>query len=94
MPLKIQPKSSLPMILILLALIFGFVFYFQVIKPGQVNKYEITPDIQREILRLRIFKNLQLNFSLFEMPEFRSLRIFGEVPVKTAPGGKADLFSQ
>ena len=91
---KIQPKSSLPMILVLLALIAGFVFYFQIIRPGQVNQYGIPPDVQREVLKFRVFKNLQLDFSVFERADFKSLRVFGEVPVKPAPGGKQDLFSQ
>jgi len=82
------------MLLILLALIFGFVFYFQIIKPGQVNQYEIPVDIQKELIRFRAFKDLRLDFSLFESAEFKSLRIFGEVPVKPLPGGKQDLFSQ
>lgn len=86
--------SSLPMILVLLALIAGFIFYFQIIRPGQVNQYEILPDVQKELSRLRIFKGLQLDFSIFDRADFKSLRIFGEVPVKTAPGGKTDLFSQ
>lgn len=92
--MNIQTKSFLPIILILLALIFGFVFYFQVIKPGQVNQYEIPAVIQGELIRFRAFKDLQLNFLLFERTEFKSLRIFGEVPVKPVPGGKTDLFSQ
>lgn len=92
--IKIQSKSSLPMLLILLALIAGFIFYFQIIKPGEVNTYEILPDIQREVLKFRTFKNLELNFSVLERADFKSLRIFGEVPVKPSPGGKQDLFSQ
>lgn len=82
------------MILVLLALIAGFIFYFQIIRPGQVNQYEISPDSQREILRFRAFKNLQLDFSIFERADFKSLMVFGEVPVRPAPGGKQDLFSQ
>ncbi len=80
------------MVLILLALVFGFVFYFQILKPGQVNEYEIAPSIRSSILELKNYKTLQFNFSLFDLPEFKSLRIFGEAPVKTAPSGKQDLF--
>lgn len=89
---SITGGSSLPMILVLLALVFGFVFYFQVLKPSQVNEYEIAPSIHSEILELRTYKTFQLNFSLFDLPEFKSLRIFGEAPVKPAPSGKQDLF--
>lgn len=86
--------SSLPMILVLLALIAGFTFYFQIIRPGQVNEREILPDVQKELSKLRAFKGLQLDFSIFDRADFKNLRIFGEVPVKTSPGGKTDLFSQ
>lgn len=86
--------GSLPMILVLLALIAGFVFYFQIIRPGQVNEREILPDVQKEFSKLRAFQGLKLDFSIFDRADFKSLRIFGEVPVKTSPGGKADLFSQ
>lgn len=82
------------MILILLALIAGFLFYFQIIRPGEINEYEIPSNVQREVLIFRAFKDLQLNFSFFERPDFKNLRIFGEVPVKPAAGGKTDLFSQ
>lgn len=82
------------MILILLALLGGFVFYFSVIKPGQVNEYEIASSVQAELARFRSFKSLQLDFSIFERLDFRNLRIFGEVPVRPVPGGKTDLFSQ
>lgn len=87
-------SSSLPMILVLLALIAGFILYFQIIRPGQVNEYEILPDVQKELLKLRTFKGFQLDFSIFDRADFKSLRTFGEAPVKTSPGGKTDLFSQ
>ena len=82
------------MILLLLSLIAGLVFYFQIIRPGQVNEYEILPDVQREVLKFRTFKDMQLDFSVFERADFKNLRIFGEVPVRPVPGGKQDLFSQ
>ncbi len=90
---KIQGGSSLPMLLIFLALLFGFIFYFSVIKSGQVNKYEISTEVQTEMVKLRSFKNVMLNFSIFDRVEFRNLRIFGEVPVLPVPGGKTDLFA-
>mgnify|MGYP001616270766 CR=1 FL=1 len=91
--IKTQGGSSLPMILVLLALVAGFVFYFQAIKPGQVNEYELLPAIQAEMAKFRKFGTLQLDFSIFDRTDFKGLRIFGESPVKPAPGGKADLFS-
>ena len=92
--IKTESGSSLPIILVLLALAAGFVFYFQIIKPGQVNEYELLPSVQGEISKFRSFRSLELNFSVFDRADFRNLRIFGESPVKTAPGGKSNLFSQ
>lgn len=92
--LKMQGGSSLPIVLIAFAVLAGLIFYFSIIKPGQVNEYEIVPSIQAELAKFREFKNLQLDFSVFERLDFRNLRIFGETPVRPAPGGKTDLFSQ
>ena len=91
---KTQDGSSLPMILIILALFGGLIFYFSVVRPGQVNEYEIASSIQTELARFREFKNLRLDFSVFDRLDFRNLRIFGESPVRPVPGGKTDLFSQ
>ena len=79
---KMQSKSSLPMILVLLVLIAGFVFYFQIIRPGQVNEYEILPDVQREVIKFRTFKAMQLDFSVFERADFKNLRISLRVLIK------------
>lgn len=84
----------MPMVLITLALLGGLTFYFSVIKPSQINEYEIASSIQAELARFRAFQNLRLDFSVFERLDFRNLRIFGEVPVKPVPAGKTDLFSQ
>ena len=91
--LKTQGGSSLPIILIILAIFGGLIFYFSVIKPGQVNEYEISSSIQTELTRFRGFNSLRLDFSVFERIDFRNLRIFGEAPVRPVPGGKTDLFS-
>ncbi|TSC90922.1 MAG: hypothetical protein G01um10142_172 [Parcubacteria group bacterium Gr01-1014_2] len=90
---KTETKSSLPVILILFALIAGLLFYFQILKPSQVNEYGIFPDLQKEYSSFKVFKNLSLDFSIFDRIDFKELRIFGEVPVKPSPGGKTDLFS-
>lgn len=91
-----QPKtvSSLPIILVVLGLAAGALFYFQLIKPGRVTEIALSPELRDEIAKLRKFKNLKLNLSIFDTEGFKNLRIFGDVPVKPAPGGKADLFSQ
>lgn len=91
---KMQGGSSLPIILIIFALLAGLIFYFSIIKPSQVNEYEIIPSTQAELVRFREFKSLRLDFSIFDRLDFRNLRIFGETPVKPAPAGKTDLFSQ
>lgn len=80
------------MVLITLALLGGLTFYFSVIKPSQINEYEIASSIQAELARFRTFKNLRLDFSVFDRIDFRNLRIFGETPVRPVPGGKSDLF--
>jgi len=90
--MKTETRSSLPVIFILFAIIGGFLFYFQILKPSQVNEYEVLPDLQKEYSSFKVFKNLSLDFSIFDRVDFKELRIFGEVPVRPAPGGKTDLF--
>ena len=90
---RIEARSTLPVILIVLAVVAGFLFYFQILKPGQINEYGVSPDLQKEYSSFRMFKNLSLDFSVFDRADFKNLRIFGEVPVKPAPGGKTDLFA-
>lgn len=90
---NIETKSSLPVIFIILAVVAGFLFYFQILKPGQVNEYQVSSDLQREYLNFKVFKNLALDFSVFERIDFKDLRTFGEVPVKPSPAGKSNLFS-
>lgn len=89
-----QPKTSsfLPITLIVLGLAAGVLFYFQLIKPGRPTQIDLTPELRDEIAKLRKFKNLKLNFSIFDSQEFKNLRIFGDVPVRPSPGGKTDLF--
>jgi hypothetical protein len=89
---KTETKSALPVILILFAVIGGLLFYFQILKPSQVNEYEILPDLQKEYSSFKAFKNLSLDFSIFNRIDFKELRIFGEVPVRPSPAGKTDLF--
>lgn len=92
--MKTETKSSLPFILIFLSLVAGVMFYFQILKPGEVNEYVIPPDIQTEYTSFKIFKSLALDFTFFETSGFRNLRTFGESPVRPLPGGKTDLFGQ
>lgn len=90
--IQTETKSSLPLILIFLSVAAGVIFYFQILKPGQINEYEISSDLQNEYTSFIIFKNLAMDFSIFDTSAFRNLRIFGESPVRTSPGGKTNLF--
>lgn len=91
--MRTETRSILPVILIVFAVVSGILFYFQILRPSQVNEYEILPDLQKEYLSLRVFKNLSLDFSVFDRIDFKNLRIFGEVPVKPSPAGKTNLFA-
>jgi hypothetical protein len=88
-----ETRSTLPVIFIFLAVVAGFLFYFQILKPGQINEYQVAPQVMREYLNFKSFKSLGLDFSVFERAEFKDLRTFGEVPVKPIPAGKTNLFS-
>jgi len=90
--IKKETKSILPSILIFLSAVAGLLFYFQILKPGQINEYEISSDLQKEYSSFQVFKSLSLDFSVFENIDFKNLRIFGEIPVRPSPSGKTNLF--
>lgn len=87
-----QSKNIFPIILIIISLIAGPIFYFQIIKPSQ-EENQLPSNIQEEIKKLQDFEKLELNFSIFNNPEFKKLKMFTELPVKPVSGGKPNLFA-
>lgn len=87
-----QSKNIFPIILIIISLIAGPIFYFQIIKPAQ-EENQLPSNIQEEIKKQQDFEKLELNFSIFNKPEFKKLKMFTELPVEPVSGGKPNLFA-
>ena len=85
----VQPSLTIILLLIILGAVGGYLYFSQIIKP----------DIQSPVVQLEgkevssQFKDLKLDFSLFDRKEFKEFTIFGESPVKPGSAGKADLFA-
>ncbi|MBI2627131.1 MAG: hypothetical protein HYW77_02710 [Parcubacteria group bacterium] len=85
----IQPSLTIILLLIVLGAVGGYLYFSQIIKPDiqppviQLEGKEVSPQ----------FKDLKLDFSLFDRKEFKESTIFGESPVKPGGAGKVDLFA-
>ncbi len=78
------------MAIVVLGLIFGASYYFQVLRD---NALDIPPANIPPNDKLTQFNSLQLDFSIFDNTRFRSLKIFGESPVRPNTAGKGNPFS-
>jgi len=88
-----KTSSSLGIILVVLGFIGGLIIYFQIIKPGQILEPVLSPQIKEGMTKLKKFKDVKLDFSIFDTQEFKELVVFGELPVATASGGKINIFA-
>ena len=77
--------------IVLIGVIGGYLYYSQIIAPSKVPI--VLPDIPKDDI-LSKFKDLKsLDFSVLSNPTFRSLKMFGEVPVLPGQTGRTDLFA-
>ena len=86
-PTKNQNRL-IPFLIILVGLIGGYVYYS--------NSYSEEPfplpvNIQKSTLES--FRDLIIDFSILDDAVYRSLRVFGELPVTPGVSGKSDSFS-
>lgn len=89
MTVQYTNKSVVALILVL-AFAIGYLYYSQSIKPNQLP---INPPPVVAGDSLTKFRDLTINFSILNENKFKSLRVFGESPVKPGITGKRDLFS-
>lgn len=70
--------------IILLGLVGGYIFYSSSV-PGSIEAPK-SSDLDR-------LKNAKIDFAILNNEKYRSLKIFGEMPVNPGSTGKPDLFS-
>lgn len=85
-----QPLNRSIMLLILVvALAVGYLYYSQSIQPAQLPISSSPISTKDDLL---IFKDISIDFSILDNTKFKSLRVFGESPVRPGVTGKRDLF--
>ncbi len=72
-----------------IGVIAGYFFFSMTIQGSEVG---IAPPVTTDDT-LSKFKNLSLDFSIFDDARFKSLKIFGESPVQPGATGRVDIFA-
>jgi len=90
MPNQTTRQDRLLAILVLIiGVVVGYLYYAQVAS----TNVSIFPPLKADGNdSLAKFKNVNLNFQIFDSTNFKSLKTFGEVPVPTGQPGKPDIF--
>lgn len=74
------------LLIVLLGLIVGVIYYFGLIKPES----PITPKTYADLLE---FRTVRFNFSVLENESFENLETFGDIPVRPGVTGREDIFA-
>lgn len=86
-----QPINKPIMLMILVvAFAIGYLYYSQSIQPAQLPINQPPLTVKDD---LTMFKDLTIDFSILDDSRFKSLKIFGESPVKPGITGKRDIFA-
>lgn len=88
MPQASQRSNAM---IILLAAVLGLAAGFFVYRG--MGAYTVTPAPAAGAEAFAQLKGLTTDFSVLQDERFRSLQVFGELPVNPGIGGKNDLFS-
>ncbi|MBI2674218.1 MAG: hypothetical protein HYX22_00570 [Candidatus Yanofskybacteria bacterium] len=83
-------NNSMMILILVVAFAVGYLYYSQSIVPAQLP---INPPPVAASDDLAMFKNLAIDFSILDDTKFKSLRMFGESPVKPGVTGKRDIFA-
>jgi len=86
---KENPSRVIPIAIIVLGIIAGYLFFSMTIQGGEMG---IPPPVTTDDT-LSKFKDISLDFSIFDDARFKSLKIFGESPVQPGLTGRADIFA-
>jgi hypothetical protein len=87
---KENSSRVIPIAIIVLGVLGGYIFYSMLIKGSAT---ELPPPAAVQDNTLFKFKDLSLDFSIFDDLRFKSLKIFGESPVQPGQTGRTDIFA-
>ncbi len=86
---KENPSKVIPIAIAVLGVIAGYLFFSLTIQGSEVGIAPPAPTDET----LSKFKDLSLDFSIFDDARFKSLKIFGESPVQPGATGRVDIFA-
>ncbi len=86
---KENPSKVIPIAIMVLGIIAGYFFFSLTIQGSEAG---IPPPVATDDT-LSKFKDLKLDFSIFDDTGFKSLKTFGESPVQPGPTGRTDIFA-
>jgi len=86
---KENPSKVIPIAIIVIGIVAGYLFFSMTIQGSEVG---ISPPVTADDT-LSKFKDLNLDFSIFDDARFKSLKTFGESPVQPGPTGRLDIFA-
>jgi len=83
-------NNSITLLILVVAFAAGYLFYSQFIQPAQLPIDPIPLSAKEDLTML---KDLTIDFSILDDSRFKSLRVFGESPVRPGVTGKRDIFA-
>jgi hypothetical protein len=90
MSLSNGPSKLYLLLIVLIGLIGGYVFYGQIIKPSEEA---VPPPAVDKQDNLNSFRNMKIDFTAISDISKKDLIISGEAPVNPGVTGKKDLFA-
>jgi hypothetical protein len=87
---KENSSKVIPIAIVVLGFVAGYLFYFLTIKGTEA---EIPSPAVSQDDTLSRFKDINLDFSVFDDFRFKSLKVFGELPVQPGTTGRVDIFA-
>lgn len=76
--------------ILVVAFAIGYLYYSQSIQPAQLPINPPPVSVKDDLMK---FKDLTIDLSILDDNRFKSLRVFGESPVKPGVTGKRDIFA-
>jgi len=77
-------------LIIVVGLAAGYVYYSQVVV---LNEVPIAAPVSAGRNDLSTYKNLKIDFSIFDNAAYKALAVFGQIPVSPGVTGKKDVFA-
>ena len=83
-------NRSIILLILVIAFAVGYLYYSQSIQPAQLPLEPVPLSAKDD---LNMFRYLTIDFSILDDTRFKSLRVFGESPVRPGVTGKRDIFA-